>query len=139
MGRPTLGGRDRACKIVASRATSKGMGHMNRLLLFSFFIICFVIVTAGLGFGQTEPGPEEDGHEVQVWAGGGHSVPGGTSNTGIFDVGLRYGWVITGPHLPWVLRGRFEYAVDAEPAYLDRKSTRLNSSHSIASRMPSSA
>ena len=75
-------------------------------------------LAAGLGFGQAEPGPDEGGHEVQVWAGGGHSVPGGTARTGIFDVGLRYGWVITGAHLPGILRGRFEYTVDAVPAYL---------------------
>ena len=83
-----------------------------------FFAFSFVIAVAGLGFGQAEPGPEEGGNEVQVWAGGGHSVPGGTRRTGVFDAGLRYGWVITGPHLPGILRGRFEYAVDAVPAYL---------------------
>ena len=81
-----------------------------------FSVVILVIAAAGVGFAQA--GPEEDGHEVQVWTGGGHSVPGGTSHTGIFDVGLRYGWVITGPHLPGLLRGRFEYAVDAVPAYL---------------------
>ena len=85
-------------------------------LVCSLFGISFVLSVAGLA--QTEPGPEENGSEVQVWAGGGHSVPGGTSDTGIFDIGLRYGWVLTEAHLPWILRGRFEYAVDAEPAYL---------------------
>src|SRR5580700_5464278 len=87
-------------------------------LLFSFLIIFFLMLASSAAFAQSESGPEEGGHEVQVWTGGGHSVPGGTSNTGIFDLGLRYGWVITGPHLPGFLRGRFEYAVDAEPAYL---------------------
>ncbi len=80
------------------------------------FLIVIIIAAAAAGFAQA--GPEYGGHEVQVWMGGGHSVAGGTSSTGIFDIGLRYGWVLTGPHLPWVLRGRFEYAVDAEPAYL---------------------
>jgi lipid A 3-O-deacylase len=87
-------------------------------VVFSFSVFFFLVVAAAVGFGQDAPGPEEDGHEVQVWAGGGHSVPGGTQHTGIFDLGLRYGWVLTGPHLPGFLRGRFEYAVDAEPAYL---------------------
>src|SRR5580700_2109863 len=86
--------------------------------LFVFLVFSLVVLMAAAGFAQGDPGPEEGGHEVQIWAGGGHSVPGGTSNTGIFDIGLRYGWVITGPHLPGFLRGRFEYAVDAEPAYL---------------------
>jgi lipid A 3-O-deacylase len=62
--------------------------------------------------------PEQGGHEVQIWAGGGHSVPGGTKHTGAFSAGLRYGWILTGPHLPGFLRGRFEYAVDAVPLFL---------------------
>lgn len=62
--------------------------------------------------------PEQGGNEVQIWAGGGHSVPGGTKNTGAFNIGLRYGWIITGPHLPGFLRGRFEYAVDVVPVFL---------------------
>jgi len=62
--------------------------------------------------------PEEGGNEVQIWAGGGHSVPGGTSATGAFNAGLRYGWILTGPHLPGFLRGRFEYALDAVPVFL---------------------
>src|SRR5262249_51953668 len=32
--------------------------------------------------------------------------------------GLRYGWVLTGPHGPGFLRGNFEYAVDAVPVFL---------------------
>jgi lipid A 3-O-deacylase len=64
-----------------------------------------------------QTGPEEGGHEIEIWAGGGHSVPGGRSDTGAFNAGLRYGWVITGPHLPGFLRGRFEYAVDAVPVF----------------------
>ncbi len=63
-------------------------------------------------------GPEKGSHELQLWAGGGHSVPGGTSHTGAFNAGLRYGWVLTGPHLPGFLRGRFEYAVDAIPVFV---------------------
>jgi len=88
---------------------------MNRLLPVCFFF-SFMVLSAGRGWAQD--GPEQGGHEVQIWAGGGHSVPGGTSQTGIFDAGLRYGWVLTGAHLPGFLRGRFEYAVDAVPAYL---------------------
>jgi len=56
--------------------------------------------------------------EVQVWTSGGHSVPGGRGDTGIWNAGLRYGWVLTDAHLPSFLKGRFEYAIDAVPAYL---------------------
>ena len=62
--------------------------------------------------------PEEGGREFQVWTGGGHSVAGGTSNTGVWNLGLRYGWVLTAPHGPGFLKGRFEYAVDAVPAFV---------------------
>ncbi len=83
-----------------------------------FLVFSFVILTANVFLGQEYPGPEEGGNEVQVWAGGGHSVPGGTQKTEAFDAGLRYGWVITGEHWPGILRGRFEYAVDVVPVYL---------------------
>jgi len=96
----------------------RGAFQVSSSWVFSSSVFSLVVLVAGLGFGQAEAGPEEGGHEVQVWAGGGHSVQGGTSRTGIFDLGLRYGWVITGSHLPGILRGRFEYAVDAVPAYL---------------------
>jgi hypothetical protein len=92
------------------------MRWRGRLALVSFLGFLFLVTARGSA--QEEPGPEEGGHEVQVWSGGGHSVAGGTSNTGISDFGLRYGWVITGVHLPGFLRGRFEYVVDAEPMYL---------------------
>jgi hypothetical protein len=62
--------------------------------------------------------PEKGTNELQAWAGGGHSVAGGRGDTGVFNAGLRYGWVLTGPHLPGFLRGRFEYAVDAVPVFL---------------------
>ncbi len=38
-----------------------------------------------------QQGPEDGGHELQVWAGGGYTVPGGTKSTGVWNLGLRYG------------------------------------------------
>ena len=67
---------------------------------------------------QAGPGPVEGAREFEIWAAGGHSVPGGTVRTGVFHAGLRYGWILTGPHLPGIFRGRFEYAVDAVPLFL---------------------
>jgi hypothetical protein len=86
------------------------------LFLILFLILSFVSATANLC--QAQAGAEEGGHEVQVWSGGGHSVPGGTQHTEAFDAGVRFGWVITGAHWPSILRGRFEYAVDVVPVYL---------------------
>ena len=68
--------------------------------------------------GLAQGRPEEGGNEVQVWTSGGHSVAGGRGDTGIWNAGLRYGWVLTEPHGPGFLSGRFEYAIDAVPAYL---------------------
>ena len=65
-----------------------------------------------------QTGPQQGGSEVQVWTAGGHSVPGGTGETGIWDAGLRYGWVLLDSHGPSFLRGRFEYAIDAVPVYV---------------------
>ena len=66
----------------------------------------------------TAQAPTGDLHsEIEVWSGGGHSVPGGTSHTGVWNLGVRHGWVLTNPHGPGFLSGQFEYAVDVVPAY----------------------
>jgi len=82
--------------------------------LLTFLLILFL--TASPAVAQDRP--EEGGHELQVWTGGGHSVPGGTKDTSIWNVGVRYGWILTAPHGPGFLNGRFEYAVDAVPAFV---------------------
>ncbi len=75
-----------------------------------------IIVLAPTAWSQTAP--ERGSNELQVWTGGGHGLNGSTSNTGLWNVGLRYGWVLTNPHGPGFLRGRFEYAVDVVPVFL---------------------
>src|SRR5262252_2041352 len=77
--------------------------------------VCLALMVA-TGIAQVRP--EEGGHEFQVWTGGGHSIPGGTKDIGVWNIGLRYGWILTSPHGPGLLKGRFEYAVDAVPAFL---------------------
>ncbi|HEY7099380.1 MAG TPA: acyloxyacyl hydrolase [Terriglobales bacterium] len=62
--------------------------------------------------------PEDGAREFQLWTGGGHSVAGGTSDIGAWNVGIRYGWILTRPHGPGFLKGRFEYAVDGVPMFL---------------------
>lgn len=78
-------------------------------------ITVLVVIISAAAHAQS---PEEGATEVQVWTSGGHSVPGGRGNTGIWNAGLRYGWVLTYPHGPGFLNGRFEYAIDAVPVYL---------------------
>jgi lipid A 3-O-deacylase len=67
---------------------------------------------------QAQSGPVTGGHELQVWTGGGHGLNGSTSDTGLWNLGVRYGWVLTDPVGPGPLRGRFEYAVDVVPVFL---------------------
>jgi lipid A 3-O-deacylase len=67
---------------------------------------------------RAQSGPEKGGTELELWTSGGHSVAGGRGQTGIWNLGLRYGWIFTDAHGPGFLKGRFEYAVDAVPAYL---------------------
>jgi lipid A 3-O-deacylase len=68
--------------------------------------------------GRAQCGPEAGSHELQLWTGGGHGLNGGTSDTGVWNLGVRYGWVLTDPVGPGFLRGRFEYAVDVVPVFL---------------------
>jgi lipid A 3-O-deacylase len=77
--------------------------------------VCFFLV---LPFAAAQDRPEEGGHELQIWTGGGRSVPGGTKDTSVWNAGVRYGWILTAPHGPGFLNGRFEYAVDAVPAFV---------------------
>ena len=67
---------------------------------------------------RAQSGPEGGGNELQVWTGGGHGLNGSTSDTGVWNLGVRYGWVLTDVVGPGPLRGRFEYAVDVVPVFL---------------------
>jgi lipid A 3-O-deacylase len=80
----------------------------------TFFLLAFALL-APAAWPQT--GPERGGNEVQVWTGGGRGLSGSTSDTGVWNMGARYGWVLTNPHGPGFLRGRFEYAVDVVPIF----------------------
>lgn len=81
-----------------------------------------ILMLAGLvwcaSFAWSQARPEDGGRELQFWSGGGHSVSGGSANTGVWNVGVRYGWILCRPHGPGFLKGRFEYAVDAVPIFM---------------------
>lgn len=89
----------------------------NKLLKSALAIGLLALLCAQAAWAQ-EARPEEGGHEVQIWTGGGWTVPGGTKDTSVWNAGLRYGWILTRPHGPGFLKGRFEYAVDAVPVWL---------------------
>jgi hypothetical protein len=88
---------------------------MKVLPALSVVLACLLLSAAGV---RAQAGPEGGGNEVQVWTGGGHGLNGSTSDTGVWNLGVRYGWVLTEAFGPGPLRGRFEYAVDVMPAFL---------------------
>ena len=54
---------------------------------------CWLLLMFGctaIGYAQ-QIGPDAGGHEIQLWTGGGTTVPGGTKDTGVWNLGLRYG------------------------------------------------
>jgi hypothetical protein len=86
-------------------------------LTCGLWIFSGTVVRAQAGPPAGEPGPEKHGHELQVWTTGGYGVKGVASHTGVWTAGVRYGWILTDPHGPGFLRGRFESAVEAVPVF----------------------
>jgi len=62
--------------------------------------------------------PENSSRELQIWTGGGHGINGSTSDTGVWNLGLRYGLILTSPHGPGFIKGQLEYAFDIIPAWV---------------------
>jgi lipid A 3-O-deacylase len=92
--------------------------------------ICLVVAIAVLlglanvaSASAQEPGPENSSREWQVWTGGGHGINGSQSGDGVWNLGLRYGLILTAPHGPGILRGQLEYAVDAVPVWVIAQKT----------------
>jgi hypothetical protein len=82
------------------------------------FLFCGLFLAAFAPPVRAQNGPETDGNEIELWTTGGHGTNGIAQHTGVWTAGFRYGWVITAPHGPGFLRGRFEYAVDAVPVFV---------------------
>jgi hypothetical protein len=79
-------------------------------------VLLTIFLASALAAAQDRP--EEGGRELQVWTGGGRSVPGGTKDTSVWNAGVRYGWILTAPHGPGFLNGRFELGLEAVPAFV---------------------
>jgi lipid A 3-O-deacylase len=94
---------------------AKGVSLVKKALS-TFLIAAFALAFAPVA--RSQAGPVEGGHEVQIWTSGGHGVNGSQSDDGIWNLGLRYGLVLTRSHGPGFLRGRVEYAVEVVPAFV---------------------
>ena len=96
--------------------SSRKIASMNAI---GILVLSCGLLLAGLASPlRAQDGPQTDGNEVEFWTAGGHGTNGIAQHTGVWTAGFRYGWVITAPHGPGCLRGRFEYAVDAVPVFV---------------------
>ena len=86
---------------------------MHRVLA-TFLFAALLAAPAALA----QAGPVEGESEWQIWTGGGHGTNGSQSSDGVWNVGLRYGLILTAPRGPGFLRGRLEYALEAVPVFL---------------------
>jgi lipid A 3-O-deacylase len=100
----------------ASRARAFLVSERPLVTRILAVVLLGVVSLAPAARAQSEP--EAGGHELQLWTGGGHGINGSASDTGVWNVGARYGWILTDPVGPGPLRGRFEYAVDVVPVFL---------------------
>lgn len=97
----------------------------GKLFSLILFILLFAAVRPALAQ-STTPSDSGDrrperGTEMEVWTGGGADPIGSTGVTQgnrLWTAGLRYGWILTDAHGRGILRGRFEYAVDALPVVM---------------------
>jgi hypothetical protein len=89
---------------------------MKAIGMLVFF--CGLLLAGFASTVRAQDGPETGGNEIELWTAGGHGTNGITQHTGVWTAGFRYGWIITAPHGPSFLRGRFEYAVDAVPVFV---------------------
>lgn len=72
---------------------------------------------------RAQASPENSSREWQIWTGGGHGINGSQSGDGVWNLGLRYGMILTAPHGPGFLRGQLEYAVDVVPVWVIAQKT----------------
>jgi len=91
---------------------------VRRPLAVAVFVALFWTASA-----RAQAGPQEGSNDLEVWTGGGHGLNGSTASSGVWNLGARYGWVLTAPHGPGFLQGEFEYAVDVVPAFIVTQKT----------------
>lgn len=86
-------------------------------------IVALLGLAMAAGARAQEASPENSSRELQIWTGGGHGINGSQSGDGLWNLGLRYGMILTAPHGPGILRGQLEYAVDVVPVWVIAQKT----------------
>lgn len=111
--------------IAACRFSQKPMVLVAGLLCFATLLAAQTTSSTAGQTSTASPDPPQDfraqtlkkgAWELGVLAGGGTGL-GKSDNTQFFYAGGRAGYILTGEHLPGLLRGNFEWAVDVLPLY----------------------
>jgi hypothetical protein len=98
--------------------TIRGNTPTRRASIFRFLTPAIVAALLCCANVRSQTRPQDGGHEIEIWAAGGHGTNGSTSSDGVFNAGGRFGWILTKAHGPGFLRGKFEYAIDAVPVFM---------------------
>jgi len=85
--------------------------------------VLFLVGMVGATGACAQATPENSSSEWQVWTGGGHGINGSQSGTGVWNLGLRYGLILTSPHGPGFLKGQLDYAFDVVPVWVIAQKT----------------
>jgi len=88
---------------------------VRRRIVFASVVGLLAALTGARAL-RAQGSPENSSREIQIWTGGGHGINGSQSDTGVWNLGLRYGLILTSPHGPGFLKGQLEYAFDVVPS-----------------------
>jgi lipid A 3-O-deacylase len=94
---------------------------VKKTVVVSVVALVIGLLSTERAFAQASP--ENSSREWQIWTGGGHGINGSQMGDALWNVGLRYGMILTSPHLPGILRGQLEYAVDVVPVWVIAQKT----------------
>jgi hypothetical protein len=93
-----------------------------KMLVGVLVLVAIVLVDAQRIWAQ-EASPENSSRELQIWTSGGHGINGSQSGDALWNLGLRYGLILTAAHGPGILKGQLEYAVDVVPVWVIAQKT----------------
>ena len=96
---------------------------MAKKMLVGILVFVTVALVDAPRIWAQEASPENSSRELQIWTGGGHGINGSQSGDGLWNLGLRYGLILTAPHGPGILKGQLEYAVDVVPVWVIAQKT----------------
>ena len=81
-------------------------------------VVVFALFLSNCLYAQDQFVLRKNSWNIGVWTGGGSGVNGKTKNTQLWLTGARFGKVLSQERGNGILRGQFEYAIEAIPAFV---------------------